>query len=182
MSDVMRHILKSTSIETEASAVHLNDVIAEVIALIQAPDINLALDLASDLPPITVDKISLHGLILNLVTNAVQAMNNTGDLRVVSALVTTSEIEGHLLVQSMSDGRPMVRLMVEDSGPGIPTDVVGRICEPFFTTRQAEGGTGLGLAICRRVIARVGGQLAVKSSPGQHTTFIVDFPVWSQEE
>lgn len=178
MSNVMKNILNSTSIAQVASAVYLNDVIVEAIALVHAPHINLVTDLAADLPPIAVDKTSLQGVILNLITNAVQAMNDSGDLRMVTCLAVKPEIEGHLLVQSMSDARPTVRLMVEDSGPGIPPNLVDRICEPFFSTRRTEGGTGLGLAICKRVISRAGGQFAVKSSPGRHTVFIVDFPLW----
>lgn len=71
----------------------------------------------------------------------------------------------------------MVRLMVQDSGIGIPASVLNKIGEPFFTTRHDRGGTGLGLAICRRVISSAGGRLAVKSSAEQGTTFTIDLPV-----
>lgn len=181
MSDVIHHILKSTRIEGEASAVRLNDVVREVLALLQAPEINVVTHLAPELPPVGAHATSLHGLILNLVANAVQAMNNTGELILTTRMVEKPQIDGHMLVQSMSCVKPMVRLVVQDSGIGIPEHVLDKICEPFFTTRHQEGGTGLGLAVCRRVVASVGGQLAVKSSQGKGTTFIVDLPVWSDK-
>jgi signal transduction histidine kinase len=74
----------------------------------------------------------------------------------------------------------MVRVIIEDTGCGIPDDIVHRLCEPFFTTRQGEGGTGLGLAICRRVISSAGGQLAIVSHVGRGTTFTLEFPVWKE--
>lgn len=181
MSEVIKHILRSTHSTKEASAVQLNDVITQVIVLLQAPDVTLVTDLSPQLPPIALNKTSLHGLILNLMTNSLQAMNNIGQLTLTTRMVDKPEIEGHLLVQSVSYLRPMVRLTIEDSGIGIPGSIIEKICEPFFTTRHEQGGTGLGLAICRRVIASAGGQLAVRSSPGKSTTFTVDFPVWGDQ-
>ena len=181
MTDVMNHILRSTRIATEATPVHLNDVIIDVVELIQVAGVELVIDLAPQLPSIAVDKTSLHGLILNLVTNALQAMGTRGTLTISTRMVGKPEIEGHLLVQSLAVVQPMVRLQVMDSGPGIPVWLLDRICEPFYSTRQSEGGTGLGLAICRRVITSAGGQFAVKSSPSESTVFTVDFPVWEKE-
>jgi signal transduction histidine kinase len=69
--------------------------------------------------------------------------------------------------------------MVQDSGIGIPANILNKVGEPFFTTRHDRGGTGLGLAICRRVISSAGGRLAVKSSAESGTTFIIELPVAS---
>jgi signal transduction histidine kinase len=178
MSDVIQHILRSTRIEGEASAVQMNDVIAEVIALLQAPTITVATHLTADLPPVAVNKTAFHGVVTNLVNNAVQAMNGKGELTLMTSLINRSDLEGHVIVQAVSSSEPMVRMAVADSGSGIPDHVLQRICEPFFTTRHDEGGTGLGLAICRRVIASAGGRLAVNSPPGKGTIFTVDLPLW----
>jgi two-component system NtrC family sensor kinase len=178
MSDVIEHILKSTRFEGEASSVNINDVICEVLTLLQAPDIKVVTWLSSELPPVAANKTLLHGLILNLVSNAVQAMKNNGELVLTTHLAQKPEIDGHMLVQSMSFVRPMVRLLVQDSGIGISDHMLDKICAPFFTTRQQEGGTGLGLAICRRVVASTGGQFAVRSTTGKGTTFILDLPQW----
>jgi signal transduction histidine kinase len=159
----------------------MNDVIGEVMALLQAPDVKVVTHLAVELPPIAINKTSVHGVVSNLVNNAVQAMNATGELMLTTRLVNRSDLEGHVIVQAVSSAQPMVRLVVADSGIGIPDDVLERMCEPFFTTRHDEGGTGLGLAICRRVIAAAGGRFAVTSEPGRGTTFTVDLPLWRED-
>jgi signal transduction histidine kinase len=177
MTEVIQHILKSTRIEGEVSAVMINEVVTDVLALIQAPDVRVMTHLAPDLPPVVANTTSLHSVILNLVINAVQAMNSAGRLTLTTCLTDGTDMGGHLLVQSVSHEGPMVRLMVQDSGIGIPANILNKVGEPFFTTRHDRGGTGLGLAICRRVISSAGGRLAVKSSAESGTTFIVELPV-----
>lgn len=177
MTDVIRHILKSTRIEGEVSAVMINEIVTDVLTVIQAPDIRVITHFAPDLPSVLANKTSLHSVILNLVINAVQAMDNTGTLTLTTCLTDGTAIGGHLLVQSVSHEGPMVRLMVQDSGIGIPASILNKVGEPFFTTRHDRGGTGLGLAICRRVVSSAGGRLAVKSSAESGTTFIVELPV-----
>jgi two-component system NtrC family sensor kinase len=176
MTDVIQHILKSTRMEGELSVVMINEVVTDVLALIQAPEVTVMTRLAPGLPSVVANTTSLHSVVLNLVINAVQAMNNTGTLALTTCLTDGTDTGGHLLVQSVSHEGPMVRLMVQDSGIGIPTSILNKIGEPFFTTRHDRGGTGLGLAICRRVISSAGGRLAVKSSPEGGTTFIVELP------
>jgi signal transduction histidine kinase len=177
MSDVIQHILKSTRIEGEVSAVEINEIVREVLTILQAPEVNVVTQFAPDLPSVVANKTALHSVILNLVVNAVQAMDNTGLLTLTTCLTDGRTIDGHLLVQSVSHEGPMVRLIVQDSGNGIPESILDKIGEPFFTTRHEQGGTGLGLAICRRVISSAGGRLAVKSSTGSGTIFMVELPV-----
>lgn len=177
MSDVIQHILKSTRIEGEVSAVMINEVVTDVLTVIQAPEVKVVTHLTPNLPAVVANTTSLHSVVLNLVINAVQAMDNAGVLTLTTRLTDGTDMSGHLLVQSVSHEGPMVRLMVQDSGIGIPASVLNKIGEPFFTTRHDRGGTGLGLAICRRVISSAGGHLAVKSSAEQGTTFTIDLPV-----
>jgi signal transduction histidine kinase len=177
MSEVIQHILKSTRIEGEVSALIMNEVVMDVLALIQAPEVKIIAHLAPDLPPVVANNTSLHSVILNLVINAVQAMDNAGVLTVHTRLTDGREVIGHLLVQSVSHDGPMVQLTIEDSGIGIPDTVLSKIGEPFFTTRHDRGGTGLGLAICKRVISSFGGRFAVRSSSEHGTTFTVELPV-----
>jgi signal transduction histidine kinase len=68
-----------------------------------------------------------------------------------------------------------VELVVSDTGPGIPPDVLARIFDPFFTTKS--GGTGLGLAISYRIVQEHDGTMDVKSVPGEGATFVLQFPV-----
>jgi two-component system NtrC family sensor kinase len=178
MSDVIQHVLKSTQVEGGISAVTINDVVTDVLAVTQAPQVKVVTHLDPDVALVAANKTSLHSVILNLVINAVQGMEDSGVLTVTTCMSYGRETNGHLLVQSVSHEGPMVRLTVQDSGTGIPDSLLDRICEPFFTTRHEQGGTGLGLAICRRVISSAGGRFAVKSSPQRGTTFTVDLPVW----
>jgi signal transduction histidine kinase len=72
--------------------------------------------------------------------------------------------------------RAMVRLTVEDSGPGIAEDVRAKLFEPFFTTRAAEGGTGLGLAVVRSIVVEHGGTVTASSTAGVGARFEVMLP------
>lgn len=156
----------------------INEVVTDVLALTQAPQVKVVTHLDPDVALVAANKTSLHSVILNLVINAVQGMEDSGVLTVTTCMSYGRETNGHLLVQSVSHEGPMVRLTVQDSGTGIPDSLLDRICEPFFTTRHEQGGTGLGLAICRRVISSAGGRFAVKSSPQRGTTFTVDLRAW----
>ena len=99
-------------------------------------------------------------VLMNLLTNAAQAMGDRGGSIRVSA--------------QARDAR--VLLAVSDDGPGIPADVVPRIFDPFFTTKDVGEGSGLGLSIVHGIIERHGGQIDVDSKPGQGTTFTISFP------
>ena len=99
-------------------------------------------------------------VLMNLLTNAAQAMGDRG---------------GTIRVSTQSrDGR--VLLIVSDDGPGIPADVLPRIFDPFFTTKDVGEGSGLGLSIVHGIVERHGGHVDVDSKPGQGTTFTVSFP------
>jgi signal transduction histidine kinase len=180
MAAAIRHILDSTRLDLKSGPVSLNEVVQEVLSLVQTPRMTFNAHLAHDLPNVEVNNLSLHGLLLNLVTNALQAMPNGGVLTVTTLVTCDEALNGHVILRGPSAAHPMARLLVEDSGRGIPPDFLQRVSQPFFTTRHHEGGTGLGLAICRRVIASAGGRFAVKSDVGMGTTFTIDLPLWDE--
>ncbi len=99
-------------------------------------------------------------VLMNLLTNAAQAIGSKGGVIKVSA----KKVEAR------------VHLVVSDNGPGIPPDVLPRIFDPFFTTKDVGEGSGLGLSIVHGIIERHGGQIEVDSKPGQGTTFTISFP------
>ena len=183
MIEILHHILESTRVRIERSPVDVNAVIRDVLA-VNAPglphrSIELVTDLPQGLAPVAADPHTLHGVIFNLVTNAIQAMPQGGELAICTRYIRNEKSEGTLVVAGtpeLDDGA--IRLLVRDTGHGIPPEYVQRIFEPFFTTRQAQQGTGLGLAICHRVVSSVGGRLAVQSVVGQGTTFTIDLPLW----
>jgi two-component system NtrC family sensor kinase len=111
------------------------------------------------IPPITAYVGELNQVWTNLIHNAAQSMGNRGEL-----LIETKVEDGH------------VQVAIQDSGPGIPADVLPRIFEPFFTTKNKGEGTGLGLSICARIIEKHGGTLRVESAPGR-TRFTIRLPI-----
>jgi len=119
---------------------------------------------AEGIPAIIADPNQMQELFLNLIANALDAMEAGGTLR-VSAEPALCD-----------DGGPGIRVTVGDTGPGIPPEILSRAFEPFFTTRTSSGGTGLGLAIARRITRDHGGSIRLESEPGRGTRAIVELP------
>ena len=111
------------------------------------------------IPRMTVHGRELNQVWTNLITNAVDAMNGKGQLRIITKCL---------------DGRAMVEVI--DDGSGIPAEIKDKIFEPFFTTKGVGEGTGLGLDIAARVVRNHGGDILVESKPG-HTVFGVRLPL-----
>lgn len=187
MVAIIKQLLDQTRVHLRSSRVDFNRTIQDVLTLLSSglprQQVTLKTDLQADLPPVTGDSRALHGLVFNLVTNAVQAMPSGGALTIRTRAVCRKELPGTVIVSegARSDGAT-VRLTIADTGKGIPPEHLSRIFEPFFTTRHDQGGTGLGLAICHRVVTDSGGRLAVKSEVGQGTEFTVDLPIWAERE
>ncbi len=114
-----------------------------------------------------VDPGQMAQVLSNLLVNARQAMNDQGAITVSVAVVDDS---------SHAAGRParLVRLTIADNGPGIPADIVDQIFEPYFTTKR--DGSGLGLATSYAIVTEHGGQLSVRSRPGEGATFELEIP------
>ena len=113
-----------------------------------------------DLPSITVDRRQFQEVLFNLIRNAAQAITPPGTIRVRA--------------RAHEDGR--VRIEIEDTGSGIAPDKLGKIYDPFFTTKEPGKGTGLGLFIVRQIVERNRGRITVESVVGKGTTFFLDFP------
>ncbi|MBI4560438.1 MAG: response regulator, partial [Candidatus Rokubacteria bacterium] len=147
----------------------LNQIAKEAVELLAYPlrvhNVEVQLDLAEDLPALWCDPHQLHQVLVNLVTNAYQAMRETPPPRRLT-LTTRFHATG---------GR--VSLEVADTGPGIAPEIQPRIFEPFFTTRPSGQGTGLGLSICHGIVESHGGTIRVTSTPGQGAVFRVELPV-----
>jgi signal transduction histidine kinase len=109
------------------------------------------------LPPVTADRDQLRQVFWNLLLNAAQAMRSGGTLT-----LETSRTEDR------------VEVIVRDTGPGIPANILPRIFEPFVTSRS--GGTGLGLAIVRRIVEDHGGRITVTARDGEETCFVLSLP------
>jgi signal transduction histidine kinase len=125
-----------------------------------ADNVRVLASLDRALPPLLGDPNTLHQVLMNLLTNAREAMPEGGEIRIETA---------------PSDRPGWIRLHVADTGPGIPAEELSKIFDPFYTTKRT--GTGLGLSVTYGIIQEHGGTIDVKSRPGAGTTFTLDFPV-----
>ena len=181
MVTTIRHVLDSTKVEARLSAIDLNETIQQVVVVVHRGSTTITTNLMPDPPAIAANGTMVHGMVFNLVMNALQAMPNGGTLTISTKLTTDEPLIGHMIVQGAAPfPKPAVRLTIEDSGMGMPEHVLMRLGEPFLTTRHHEGGTGLGVAICRRVVASSGGRFSVQSDVGKGSVFTIDLPVWNE--
>jgi signal transduction histidine kinase len=125
--------------------------------------VNLAVSLPRTLPPVCVDPGHLQQILINLLTNAIEATPAGGLVQVTGESLA-------------DDGRPGVAIAVQDTGAGIPENVLPRIFDPFYSTKPAHEGAGLGLSICRDLVRSNGSEIRVASKPGEGTTFTVWLP------
>ena len=127
---------------------------------------------------VRVDRAQLEQVLLNLCINARDAMPGGGRLEVRTSVgrVTASESEARDGGAAIGGGE-FARLVVADTGTGIPDDDLPRIFEPFFTTKEVGQGTGLGLATVHGIVAQSGGHIWAESERGRGTRFTVLFPM-----
>lgn len=153
--------------------VQVDEVVDQTVAMVRAQfrsqGIVVQSSLAGGLPPVLANPFSLEEVLLNLLTNARDALRDQGGGEVDRITVSTAA--------SGTGVEEMVRLSVEDNGPGIPVEFLGRVFVPFFTTKGSAGGTGLGLPIARAIIEGFGGRLELRSAPGAGTTVTAILPV-----
>jgi PAS domain S-box-containing protein len=162
----------------ERTRVHIQSVVEETLELIAASlPANIRLEKTLDVGDAALigDSTHLHQVAMNLCTNAVHAMERGGVLTVLLERVDLTE------AQSVSRGTlspgPYARLVIKDTGVGIPPAVLERIFDPFFTTRGVGEGTGLGLSLVHGIVTDLGGAIDVKSAAGEGTSFEIWLPV-----
>jgi two-component system, sensor histidine kinase and response regulator len=123
--------------------------------------------------------------LLNLCVNALQCSSQSHEVKIQGEVLRESpdfstfrdSPESRLLnVECFQSSPPIVRLSVNDTGPGIPPEVLPRIFQPYYTTKDAHSGTGLGLSIVHRLIKHAGGALHVQTRVGEGTTFSIYLP------
>ena len=153
----------------ERRPVALNTVVQDAVELLayalRVDNIEVALQLAPELPTLGADPHQMHQVVVNLLTNAHQALRETPPPRCLT------------LTTGVDRRRTRVYLEVADSGPGIRPELQERIFEPFFTTKPPGVGTGLGLSLCRGIIEGHGGTISVQGQPGHGAVFRVELPV-----
>jgi two-component system cell cycle sensor histidine kinase/response regulator CckA len=137
-------------------------------------DIEMALDLAADLPPVEADPGQMQQVLMNLLINAWQAMPQGGKITIQTRGVT---VAGWQDPSWQLDPGPFVSFTVTDNGIGMDKETLERIFEPLFTTKPLGQGTGLGLASVYHNIKKHRGAIQVESQKGQGSTFTIYLPV-----
>jgi two-component system NtrC family sensor kinase len=166
ISKIVRDYLDSTRpLEPERRPTALPKLLEEAVELVQgvAPGKRVAvISSAVDptLGPLVTDPGLLRQIVVNLVSNALDAVDKDGRIEIAARPVGDD-----------------VLITIRDTGHGIPPDDLRRIFEPFYTTKGRGKGTGLGLAICRQLTAALGGVISVESVPGEGSTFSVRLPL-----
>jgi signal transduction histidine kinase len=146
--------------EPVTAPVAVADLIAETLDVIPAPSgITATADVAPNCPPAQADRDQLRQVLLNLITNAFEAMPTEGG----SVTIAAAPVDG------------MLQIRVTDTGAGMDEETASRVFEPFFT-RKARG-IGLGLAVTKRIVDSHGGSITVDSTPGNGATFTVLIPI-----
>ncbi len=161
------HKLLSFARKTDSrmETLQLNEFVNEVVDLLSQKfkyaNIDVDVQLDPELPTIQASATEIQQVLMNILQNAVYAMEKTG---------------GKIAVQTEADDQN-ISISIRDTGPGIPPDNLARIFDPFFTTRPVGKGTGLGLSICYGIINKMGGRIDVESKLDEGTTFTIVLPL-----
>jgi PAS domain S-box-containing protein len=156
-----------------STKVDINDPIQDVFKVlghqIKTHQISLELDLAADLPSIMAEHNRLEQVFINLVTNAIDAMDDKSN---------RPEFKGteKILKISSFQENECVIVTVSDTGTGMSEEVLNKIFEPFYTTKKTGKGTGLGVSISYGIVKDYDGKIEIESAPGIGTTFTLRFP------
>jgi PAS domain S-box-containing protein len=149
---------------------HIKDIINEIIPFlikeIADKGIRFIETYHSQLPKVQVDKTQMHQVFLNLFLNAIQAMPNGGELKIEASPILSTSVEGFK--------QNFIKVVISDTGRGIPPHIVQKIFDPFFTTKPK--GIGLGLSITYQIIKKHGGTVKVESQWEKGTSFIINLP------
>ena len=124
----------------------------------------------AEIPRISCLPGKLNQVFMNILVNAIQAMEEGGTITLKTESIMEGEIASH------------VQIHISDTGQGIPKDLVNRIFEPFYTTKDVGKGTGLGLSISYGIVQQHNGELEVESETGKGTTFTITLPVTQDKD
>lgn len=166
ISELVLDMLSYSTDRVPARAVcSLNNVIEDVAEIVRpvadGAGTRLVLDLDEELPTVSVDPRGIHRCVLNLLNNALDAVEGRDDATVT---VSTGRLDDHVVIR------------VADNGAGIPEDVMPKIFAVFVSTK-GDGGTGLGLAVVKKIVHEHAGEVSVESTPGGGAEFKVVLPI-----
>ena len=182
--DLVNQILTfSRQREREKHPILIAPIIKESLKLLRASlptSIEIRQSIEQEPGTVLADPTQIHQVIMNLCTNAGHAMREKGGILEVS--LCSKELDSEFCVRhpGLTPGL-YLKLMVSDTGHGIAPDILPKIFEPYFTTKDKSGGTGLGLSVVHGIVSGCDGAVTVYSEPGKGTTFKVYLPVIMKE-
>ncbi len=169
--------------KTEAQETNLNAVIDETLSLLSLavdPSIELRFERARDLYSTKADLSQINQMLMNLLINARDAIEDRGRICITTAnMDVDAELRDRLSLDRLG---PYVHVTVEDSGAGMPPEVIRHIFEPFFTTKTNTNGYGLGLSVVYGVVEAHGGAIRVDSERGRGTRIDVYLPAFESPD
>jgi signal transduction histidine kinase len=121
-------------------------------------EVDVSIEFDDTFPELVIDPEMIERVLINLITNSIQAMPEGGDVKI-----------------SASQRGEMAMIRIEDTGTGIPEEAMPKLFQPLFTTKAK--GVGLGLAACRRLVEAHGGKIAIRSEVGVGTEVTLEFPM-----
>lgn len=169
--EVIQRVRALVNKTTDRKALHINEVVNEVLSLVQhellSHRVALRLELAPALPPVLADRIQLQQVILNLVVNGIEAMQPVKDR------------PRELVIRTLQDEARQVLVTVSDCGVGVAAENADRLFDAFFTTKSS--GMGMGLSICRSIVDAHGGRLSASGNAGTGATFQFTLPLHQED-
>ncbi|MEW6218341.1 MAG: response regulator [Thermodesulfobacteriota bacterium] len=182
--DLVQQILAfSRQAEVEHKPLQIHLVVKEVLKLLRAiipSTITLRQNIEARAGTVLADPVQIHQVLMNLCTNAYQAMRERGGILAVELSRVDLQARATRGDPELAP-RPYVRLLVTDSGPGIDAAIIDRIFEPYFTTKAQGEGTGLGLAVSHGIVTNLGGTVTVANAPEGGAIFTVLLPRVEEE-
>jgi len=177
--DLVQQILTfSRQSEEEKKPLRISIVVREALALVRAAlpaTIEIRQKLASESDTVLANPMQIHQVLINLCTNAALAMGEKGGVLEISLEDADFDSEATASNPDLKPGG-YVKLTIKDTGSGIAPEIVDRIFDPYFSTREPEHGTGMGLAVVHGIVKGSGGSIGVDSIVGEGTAIYVFFP------
>ncbi|MFA5321558.1 MAG: ATP-binding protein [Smithella sp.] len=171
LNSVIQNVRKATRLpEPRFEVLTVQQILNETLPLVETfmrkNNVGISVDIEEGINPLYVDRYRIQTALMNIVQNALDAMPQGGEIKISVKAVSP---------------QGLAAITISDTGTGMTLDVIEKVCEPFFSTRQDERLRGLGMAIVRNIIKVHGGTMEIKSAPGQGTTIILILPTVRRE-
>ncbi len=174
--------------ETQKEIVDINEILEETLQSLNSElsggNINVIKSFSKNLPKAYADPYKLQQVFTNIIINAKQALEeikHEGIITIHTKFTESLYKDIDFIKKGLRITDKVIRISINDNGPGIPGDILPRIFDPFFTTKKTGKGSGLGLSVCHGIINEHSGHIWAESKPGKGTTFYIELPRAKQD-